>query len=165
MANYLWVEGLTIHGSRGFTVRWKESEVSGSREPSVRLGHQRAGESCILPVAMCHFRQISQRFMTMDDSLASIILLLFRSLWHQEALPERSGEKIEELCPKELSYFNHREGFHTSSLGWSRNVPIITGCGAALWDQEGNCISFRLSVVWHSLMSFKAQATSKENTH
>lgn len=37
----------------------------------------------------------------MDDSLASIILLLFRSLWHQEALPERSGEKIEELCPKD----------------------------------------------------------------
>lgn len=108
MASHLWVEGLTFYGSSGFTVRWKEKELSGSHELYL-LGLVIKGlwESRVLPFDMRHFRQISHRLMLMDDCLASITPLWFLSLWQQEALTERSGEKIEELFPGEfLPCFN-----------------------------------------------------------
>lgn len=40
--------------------------------------------------------------MLMGNCLASMTRLLFLSLWHQEALTERSGKKMEAICPGEL---------------------------------------------------------------
>ena len=40
--------------------------------------------------------------MLMGNCLASMTRLLFLSLWHQEAVTERSGKKIEGICPGEL---------------------------------------------------------------
>lgn len=40
--------------------------------------------------------------MLMGNCLASMTRLLFLSLWHQEALTETSGKKIEGVCPGEL---------------------------------------------------------------
>ena len=82
--------------------------------------------------------------MLMGNCLASMTRLLFLSLWYQEALTERSGKKMEGICPGELlpRFYQQVRAPHALSL-LEQEYPHLGKVRAALWEQQGSCVSFR----------------------